>query len=170
MTSIKSSKLWLINEESGSSIFKEKLNNILNFNSLSSLKTNLEKIIKLKENIKYSIESSVHSLQAKSKINTSNVLRQDLFYGRTQSLDGLVDYYYQNNYHQSIIYYNNLILALIILFILFSVLILIEEDDSFYNISAISFILLVTFNLVIIIFSHNFAKHFLLCKPSLPTF
>ena len=73
-----------------------------------------------------------------------------------------LNYYYQNNYHQSIIYYNNLILALVVLFILFSVLVLLEEDESYYNLSAISFILLVTFNLILLIFSHNLAKQFLI--------
>ena len=72
-----------------------------------------------------------------------------------------LNFYYQSSTHQSTIYFNNLILGFIILFILFSVLILLEENDSFYNLSAISFLLLVTFNLLIIIFSHNLAKQFL---------
>ena len=73
-----------------------------------------------------------------------------------------LNYYFLNNYHHSIVYYNNLILALVVLFILFSVLVLLEEDESYYNLSAISFILLITFNLMLLIFSHNLAKQFLI--------
>lgn len=72
-----------------------------------------------------------------------------------------LNYYYLNNYHQSVIYYNNLVLALVILFILFSVLVLLEDDESYYNLSAISFILLITFNLMLLIFAHSLAKQFL---------
>ena len=75
-----------------------------------------------------------------------------------------LNYYYQINYHQNIIYYNNLLLALIILFVLFSLLILLEENETFYNLSAITFLLLITFNLIILIFSHNLTKQFLIHK------
>ena len=78
-----------------------------------------------------------------------------------------LNYYYQINYHQNIIYYNNLLLALIILFVLFSLLILLEENETFYNLSAITFLLLVTFNLIILIFSHNLTKQFLVHKSYL---
>lgn len=75
-----------------------------------------------------------------------------------------LNYYYQINYHQNVIYYNNLLLALIILFVLFSLLILLEENETFYNLSAITFLLLITFNLIILIFSHNLTKQFLIHK------
>jgi hypothetical protein len=75
-----------------------------------------------------------------------------------------LNFYYQINYHQNIVYYNNLLLALIILFVLFSLLILLEENETFYNLSAITFLLLITFNLIILIFSHNLAKQFLVHK------
>ena len=77
-----------------------------------------------------------------------------------------LNYYYLNTYQQNIIYLNNLILAIIILFVLFSVLILLEENDSFYNLSAITYLLLITFNLIIIIFSHNLAKQLLVYNRS----
>ena len=71
-----------------------------------------------------------------------------------------------NNYfNQSIIYYNNLILVLVILFIIFTVLVLLEDaDHPYYNLSTIIFLLLVLFNLIILVFAHNFAKQFLLSK------
>lgn len=77
-----------------------------------------------------------------------------------ESLIHFLNYYYQNSYQTSLIYYNNLILAVVVLFILFSILIILEENDSFYNLSALSFLLLVTFNLILIIFAHNLAKQF----------
>jgi hypothetical protein len=81
------------------------------------------------------------------------------------SLIHFLNYYYQNNYSQNLIYYNNLILAAIILFILFSVLVLLEENEnSSYNLSAIAFLLLVTFNLILIILSHNLTKQFIVNK------
>jgi hypothetical protein len=77
-----------------------------------------------------------------------------------------LNYYYLNTYQQNIIYFNNLCLAIIILFVLFSVLILLEDNDSFANLSAITYLLLITFNLIIIIFSHNLAKQFLVYNRS----
>lgn len=72
-------------------------------------------------------------------------------------------YSYQSNYvyNQSIIYYNNLILALITLFIIFTIVILLEDNDQYYNLSTVVFLLLVTFNLIVLIFAHNLAKQFL---------
>ncbi len=73
-----------------------------------------------------------------------------------------LNYYIQKSYHQNIIYYNNLILALVVLVVLFSILVILEENDTFYNLSAIAFLLLITFNLIILIFSHNLARQFLI--------
>lgn len=92
---------------------------------------------------------------------SSNSVEPDLAVEQENKINYL-NYYFLNNYHHSIVYYNNLILALVILFILFSVLVLLEEDESYYNLSAISFILLITFNLMLLIFSHNLAKQFLI--------
>lgn len=100
--------------------------------------------------------------------------KQQTIYSSKENLNFNQEKYlsYLNQFHQAsnqhnIIYFNNLILGLIVLLVLFSVLILLEENDSFYNISAISFLLQVTFNLIIIIFSHNLAKQFLNSKSYL---
>ncbi len=67
----------------------------------------------------------------------------------------------QKYFHNQIIYYNNFILVILIFFILISVFILLEDNEySYTNISALTFVLLLTFNLVILIFAHNLAKHF----------
>lgn len=67
-------------------------------------------------------------------------------------------YLSEEKLHKQIIYYNNLILAIVIFFIIFSVLILLEDNDPYYNLSTITFLLLLTFNLIILIFSHNLVK------------
>ena len=69
-------------------------------------------------------------------------------------------YYAEEKLHKQIIYYNNLILAIVIFFIIFSVLILLEDNDPYYNISTITFLLLLTFNLIILFLSHNLSKQF----------
>lgn len=68
--------------------------------------------------------------------------------------------YSEEKLHKQIIYYNNLILAIVIFFILFSTLILLEDNDPYYNLSTITFLLLLAFNLIILIFSHNLVKQF----------
>lgn len=100
-----------------------------------------------------SLLQSVHQTTT-SSVSTATTSNQEKYIS-------YLNYYYLSNYQQNIIYLNNLILAIIILFVLFSVLILLEENDSFYNLSAITYLLLITFNLIIIIFAHNLAKQFL---------
>jgi hypothetical protein len=109
-------------------------------------------------NIAISIDlSTYHKLNPNHSPKLSFNLNQEKYIN-------FLNYYYQINYHQNIIYYNNLLLALIILFVLFSLLVLLEENDTFYNLSAITFLLLITFNLIILIFSHNLTKQFLIHK------
>ena len=86
-------------------------------------------------------------------------------------------YYLQTlNIHENIVYYNNLILGLIVLFLLFSLLVLFEEnafsgafsnnndneESSVYSWSTITFVLLNTFVFILIVFTHNFFKQFIL--------
>ncbi len=66
----------------------------------------------------------------------------------------------ENKIHSQIIYYNNLILAIVVFFILVSVLILLEDSDNYSSLSGIAFLLLFTFNLVILIVSHTLTKQF----------
>ncbi len=93
----------------------------------------------------------------KFQILNSNFVEYDKSLNPEKNINYL-NYYYLNNYHQSVIYYNNLVLALVFLFVLFSILVLLEEDETYYNLSAISFILLITFNLMLLIVAHNLAK------------
>ena len=67
--------------------------------------------------------------------------------------------YSEEKLHKQIIYYNNIIIAIVIFFVIFSVFIILEDNDPYNNISTITFLLL-TFNLIILIFSHNLVKHF----------
>ncbi len=103
---------------------------------------------------------SFHLKNRKFKILNSNHVEYEKEQVQEKKINYINDYYL-NNYHQSVIYYNNLILALIILFVLFSILVLLEEDETYYNLSAISFILLITFNLMLLIVAHNLTKQLL---------
>lgn len=118
-------------------------------------------ILSLVQLIKGSSESTHLTLRIK-KFNYFNFNRQVINNEDLKKNLNYFNYYIQKSYHQNIIYYNNLILALVILVILFSILVILEENDTFYNLSAIAFLLLITFNLIILIFSHNLAKQFLI--------
>jgi hypothetical protein len=120
-------------------------------------------------NYKSSLLNTVSSQFLPTGHSRNNFIHNSRFINSQNSQEKyikILNYYYMNNYQQNIIYLNNLILAIIILFVLFSVLILLEENDNFYNLSAISYLLLVTFNLIIIIFSHNLTKQFLVYNRS----
>jgi hypothetical protein len=66
----------------------------------------------------------------------------------------------EHKLHSQIIYYNNLILAIVVFFILVSVLILLEDNDTYSSLSGITFLLLFTFNLLILVVSHTLTKQF----------
>jgi hypothetical protein len=143
-----------INKETTSILFK-KFRTLFNLNVIKSSIDNQQQ--QIQSQLPTVDHSSLENRQNSNSLLVKNYYNQD-------NLINFLHYYYQNNYTTSIIYYNNLLLAIIILFVLFSILILLEENDSFYNISAISFLLFITFNLVLIIFSHNLTKQFVIQK------
>jgi hypothetical protein len=143
-----------INKETTSILFK-KFRSLFNLNVIKSTIDN-------RQDQTHTQLPTVDQNSLENKQNSNSLLVKN-FYNQ-DNLINFLHYYYQNNYNTSIIYYNNLLLAIIVLFVLFSILILLEENDSFYNISAISFLLFITFNLVVIIFSHNLTKQFVIQK------
>jgi hypothetical protein len=143
-----------INKEAASILFK-KLQNLFHLNVIKSSIDNRQ------DQTQTQLTTVDHN-SLENKQNSNSLLVKN--YNNQDNLINFLHYYYQNNYNTSVIYYNNIILAIVILFVLFSIIVLLEENDSFYNISAISFLLFITFNLVLIVFSHNLTKQFILQK------
>ena len=144
------------------------LNFLFSFKSNVSFKTVLLGLISLSLSSAPGIDATSlrknghdHKLKIK-KFNHFNFNPQLLSNEDLRKNLNQINYFIQKNYHQNIIYYNNLILALVILVVLFSILCILEENDTFYNLSAIAFLLLITFNLIILICSHNLARQFLI--------
>ncbi len=123
-----------------------------------------------------------YAIKANSSYNVNNGHSQ-LNLAAAKYLHALSNYQIQSAYQQNIVYYNNLLIALAILFVLFTVLLLLEDNEAenrndtdetddaatdsehsttgahyHHNLSAISFLLFVTFNLLLIIFTHYSAK------------
>jgi hypothetical protein len=167
-----SSKLVLLNQDTKTlSFLRKKFRYLFNLNSLATFCSNNQQ-----ETIDTTSTSNILHKNTISSNNRNNnyiiehklVNKADFVHLKAttnqEKYINYLNYYYQINYQQNIIYYNYLILALIVLFVLFSVLVLLEETDTYYTLSAITFLLLITFNLIIIIFSHNFAKQFYINK------
>ena len=174
-----SNKLVLVNEDrKKTSLILKNLKSLFNFNIFQQTKQDTLQTAKHFD--RRDLEFIKNSFQQKiNQKNNNNNIAIGIDFSTYQKLNSnsnfnfnlnqekyinFLNYYYQINYHQNIIYYNNLLLALIILFVLFSLLLLLEENETFYNLSAITFLLLITFNLIILIFSHNLTKQFLIHK------
>lgn len=178
-----SSKLVLLNQDTKTlSFLRKKFRYLFNLNSLETFCSNSQQTLQqanklatdsssvLNKNTISPADRNSNLIEAQKLLNTAEFVQKTNLNANSfqkynqEKYISYLNYYYHINYQQNLIYYNYLILALIILFVLFSVLVLLEENDAYYTLSAITFLLLITFNLIIIIFSHNFAKQFYISK------
>jgi positive regulator of sigma E activity len=99
-----------------------------------------------------------------------NYLNDSCFHNSISISNSLAQNFEQINIHfnkattlqqSNIIYYNNLILLIIVISILVSLFLISEDSNLFTNLTAISFLLIITFSLIVFILAHNLKLQFL---------
>lgn len=106
-------------------------------------------------------DATNHKLEPKQNVIAKLSTSYDEKRNFVQKQKTRFNYFYYFYEKDQTFFCNNIILAFVILFLLFLVLIFLEEHDSFLNLTIVSFLLQITFTLLLFILSHNFANNLL---------